>query len=374
MRAIWFAILCIASGWLYLLSTFTPETATSLSPFISPLLIGIIAASLSFRKADFQQIPLKAVLFVIPLLLIRLSVPFPYSLGAVLMIAGLFIWLTANRVKPLAPLAAGLLFNGFVLLIQSAFMPLYYILAARYHEVRLLNQIAYPFVRFFGLNVSISEGIIYIPTFEDLLAFPGTLEKAGFYLFFLMTVGGMTLIALFDRRGKIFLRFFAVCSAYALVRYVVMIFVYAQANDAEVYWNPVAFSLSYVPLAIILYALLPIGVAEKPLSLPIPDFKAKDLKPAVLFFASVFCFIGVWGFDDPGERKPGRILIDEKHSNWEWSTRPFDTTWFGSQSTYNYYCMADYFSHFYQVEHNITEKLSRELLSKYDVLILKRPR
>ena len=28
----------------------------------------------------------------------------------------------------------------------------------------------------------------------------------------------------------------------------------------------------------------------------------------------------------PGSKKQGRILMDEKHSNWEWTTQKFDTT------------------------------------------------
>jgi hypothetical protein len=82
--------------------------------------------------------------------------------------------------------------------------------------------------------------------------------------------------------------------------------------------------------------------------------------------------IGFWGFHDPGARKQGRILIDEGHSDWEWTTQPYDTTWYGSKSGYNYYCLADYWSHFYHVETR-NETLTREYLSGWDVLVIKTP-
>ncbi|OQY59144.1 MAG: hypothetical protein B6245_08355, partial [Desulfobacteraceae bacterium 4572_88] len=346
-----------------------------LIPLISPLLIGVAAAAVSFRKITPRSLPLKALVFVLPLLLMRFFVPYPYSLGALFILAGLIIGFAANKIRPLTAVSAGFLFTGLILLIQSVCIPIFYVLTSRYHEVRLLNQLVCPFVRMFGLDVSMSEGIIYIPTFENLMAFPGTLEKTGLYLLFLMISGGGILFALFQRNWKKFAAFAGICLSYAFVRYVLMIFVYAQAADAAVYWNPLAFTLSYLPLAILLAAVLPVGLPEKTLAfdLPVPGFSAKNMRLTALFFIGIFLFVGTWGFDDPGERKQGRVLMDEKHSNWEWSTREFDTNWFGSQSTYNYYCMAEYLNYFYQVDKNVEHKLSRELLSKYDVLILKTP-
>jgi hypothetical protein len=82
--------------------------------------------------------------------------------------------------------------------------------------------------------------------------------------------------------------------------------------------------------------------------------------------------VGFWTFHDPGTRKEGRILIDEKHSDWEWTTQPYDTTWYGGKSGYNYYCMADYWNYFYHVETR-SEKLTPEFLSEWDVLVIKTP-
>ncbi len=378
MRILWLTSLCTASGWLYLLPTFTPPNLKTMLPlFIFPLTFGIIAASLSFRNIAPKQafMPLKSLRMAIPFLPVIIFLPFPYSLGADVMLTGLFAGCASNRVKPLAPVAAGCLLTGFILLIQGAFTPVLYVFLSRYHEVGFLNQIAYPVVRLFGLNASISEGVIYIPTFENLLAFPGTWEKAGVYLLFHILVCGGILFALFDRNLKKFMKFFVCCIGYAGIRYIFMIFVYAQADDAEIYWHPLAFTLSYAPLAFVLAAVFPMGNTESrgDFNLYLPDFSKKDRMNAALFFIGMFCFVGIWGFHDPGTEKSGKILIDETRSNWEWTTRKFDTAWFGSQSTYNYYCMTEYFNHFYKAESNTEEKLSTELLSRYDILVLKTP-
>jgi hypothetical protein len=79
------------------------------------------------------------------------------------------------------------------------------------------------------------------------------------------------------------------------------------------------------------------------------------------------------GFQDPGAIKGGRVLVDEQHSNWEWADRPFDTTWFGPQSTYNYACLMDYLGHYFRVRSNQEQPLSDRLLTDVDVLILKVP-
>jgi hypothetical protein len=79
-----------------------------------------------------------------------------------------------------------------------------------------------------------------------------------------------------------------------------------------------------------------------------------------------------FGFVDPGVKKAGRILIDEKHSDWEWTTEEFNTTWYGERSSYNYYSMAEYLKYFYKVDQK-REELTGELLKNYDILFIKTP-
>jgi hypothetical protein len=89
-----------------------------------------------------------------------------------------------------------------------------------------------------------------------------------------------------------------------------------------------------------------------------------------LFAAGLALF---FGRADPGAtRKEGRVLIDESHSDWEWTTEPFDTNWYGGKSGYNYYCLADYWNRYYTVETR-REAVTPQLLSRFDVLVIKTP-
>jgi hypothetical protein len=65
-------------------------------------------------------------------------------------------------------------------------------------------------------------------------------------------------------------------------------------------------------------------------------------------------------------------MVEEYHSNWEWTDEAYDENWFGERSGYNYYCFYEYISKFYHVSRN-TDHISRENLESVDVLILKTP-
>ncbi len=78
----------------------------------------------------------------------------------------------------------------------------------------------------------------------------------------------------------------------------------------------------------------------------------------------------VW--DPVGTRQAGRVAVDEYHSKWEPTDRPFDTEWYGHLSGYNYACIYDYCSRFFQMS-RLTAPLDDRTLAELDVLVLKVP-
>lgn len=89
------------------------------------------------------------------------------------------------------------------------------------------------------------------------------------------------------------------------------------------------------------------------------------------------CVLGTAIFWEPiGTRQAGRVVIDEYHPpgdrQWERTDIPFDTTWYGNESGYNYWCIYDYFRRFYSVERHV-HPLNDEVLDNCDVLICKIP-
>jgi len=77
-------------------------------------------------------------------------------------------------------------------------------------------------------------------------------------------------------------------------------------------------------------------------------------------------------WDPVGERKPGRVAIEEGHSTWEPTTKPMDTEWYGHDSGYNYACLYDYLGRFYEMS-RLTDPISDATLADVDVLMLKTP-
>ncbi len=81
-----------------------------------------------------------------------------------------------------------------------------------------------------------------------------------------------------------------------------------------------------------------------------------------------FCFV------PPGTEKPGRILIDDRFCGiWEPTARQLDTEWYGDFPTYSFTSLAEWLGKWYSVDANTTRPYDDELLSHYEVLIIKTP-
>ena len=77
-------------------------------------------------------------------------------------------------------------------------------------------------------------------------------------------------------------------------------------------------------------------------------------------------------WEPAGQRKAGRVFVDEFHSTWEPTGRPMDTAWYGHESGYNYACMYDYCSRFYEMS-RLKNPIGDGTLNGCDVLIVKAP-
>lgn len=130
--------------------------------------------------------------------------------------------------------------------------------------------------------------------------------------------------------------------------------------------GPVLLAWRFVPLA----AARPLPMTET----PAPRWQL-PLAAALVGLGTAILVAGVF-WDPNGERKQGRVVIEECHpegdKQWERTDKPFDTEWYGHMSGYNYYCMYDYSTRFYDVKRHTTP-LDSSVLDDCDVLILKVP-
>ena len=98
----------------------------------------------------------------------------------------------------------------------------------------------------------------------------------------------------------------------------------------------------------------------------------KRIGAIVLLFTGSFILIMGLLLDTPGRRKQGRVMVDEYHSTWEPTDKPFDTNWYGHDSGYNYYCIYDYCSRFYDMS-RLNTPLDDAVVRNCDVLVIKVP-
>lgn len=81
-----------------------------------------------------------------------------------------------------------------------------------------------------------------------------------------------------------------------------------------------------------------------------------------------------WSWEPGARRKAGRVTVVERHSKWEPTDRPYDTTRFGESSGYNYAAIYDYCSRFYDMGRLLeTDSIDDRTLGQCDVLVVKVP-
>jgi hypothetical protein len=204
-----------------------------------------------------------------------------------------------------------------------------------------------------------SDSIMVTPTWEHLGLIPAGLIAVGFVA-----------IVLLHRRGPSRLPALILLGiVYLWVRLVFSYLLLDRFRAVQIYWQREFLLLGFLPLAAVVAAWWRRDTSDSPSAIASGGGWRRMLVGTALAVAGWTLFAG---WHDAGVRKHGRVLIDESHSDWEWTTDVFDTAWYGGRSGYNYYCLADYWSHFYQVETH-REPLTPALLANYDVMVLKTP-
>ncbi|MCB9472735.1 MAG: hypothetical protein H6678_02880 [Candidatus Delongbacteria bacterium] len=137
--------------------------------------------------------------------------------------------------------------------------------------------------------------------------------------------------------------------------------------DFEVPWSPLYQALTGLP-PILLAGLLASGLQPAAVS----ELAAPSRKSLLLAFGAALCFWLAVFLELPLGANPGRVLVDDGHSDWEWTGDPMNTTQFGTRTTYNYHGLGRLLARHYDSRINF-DPLTPALLDTVDVLILKTP-
>jgi hypothetical protein len=369
MRWLWITAFFTSFFWLHTVTLYTrpPENWTW---FIIP---AILSAALGLRGTDVRKFDAKWLILIIPLAVSLRFVPFPYSAAAAMLLVAILLLSCAGFSRNLAWVGLPVGLVGTILAFQAAAFPLLYILSSRVHEVPALTPLFYGIAKLFHPKAALSENALVINYVYDVFEFPTRIESLGFMPGALFAVAGLVILGAFRRPLKAVLGFIALLAGYSVLRYMLLVFLAVRLKTASVFWLPFPLALSYVPLVVALFFIPWLG--KHPEREGIATFwpGIKKWAPAfALVAAGVFCVLGAFAYHDAGTAKQGRLLIDELHSDWEWTTEAYDTEWYGRRSGYNYYSLAEYLKlHFHvRVE---AQPLLPELLSEFDIVMLKTP-
>lgn len=401
MRLAWFGIFLLSFSWLRSLYFYIPPQS-----YVWYIALGISFLIVSCRNLDIGKMRagVSFLLLVASALAVAwLNAPFQNGFVALGVAALISLFPFPSRLK--RRLLPGLWIAGMVMVVQTACVPLLYVFSARYHataEIPLLHDLlpgnpSLPWLatllflplKLISWGTTLHGSTLYLPTSLDTLGLTPTWEKAGLVPLALFAAGALLVMTLAPAWRKRTLKLLLLFGLYAYIRLLVLFLVVNHFRTELVFWWPDYQVLSFLPLPIILAGLWP-GVIT-PNVIPGANARTGDspersslhaffsfahrVQPGRLAVAAILFAAGItlfWNHHDPGTAKQGRVWIDERHSNWEWTTQPFDTTWYGGKSGYNFYCLADYWNHFYQVETG-TDSLTPELLSGQDILIIKTP-
>jgi len=367
MTRLWFSVYLLTASWLFAVPYYAQPR---LPIWIALLAAGGLLAAVAFRPA--RVIGTRAgVAFLIPVGLAALLVPHPFNSGLAVAAVGLVCIIVSRRT---ASAGAGLVVAGSILTAQSAVVAAYSVVAPRSGDLGPLTAIAGAGLRLFGASARVGPEGLLLDNGVRTITYGLTADVFAVLALAVFAAGGCCALLLCASRGKwrAVAALLGATAAYAVVRFMLLALLFAASDRIDLFWSPPATALSLVPLPFLLTLLLGVGL-RRDFLVHEPPFGNWRFWVAVACAAlSVFALLGVFGFHDPGVRKQGRVVMDEAHSDWEWSTQVYDTEWYGEKSGYNYYCLYQYLDLFYDVERN-SGPLTDESLSECDVLIMKPP-
>ena len=138
---LWSGLFFLSFTWLFTLNLYTSERDAW---WIIPLVLGILFNSAALRgKVSFVSLDKKYYLLLIPLIMSLFILPFPYHIGVILTIAGIFILTLCPILPSISPLSAGLLLSGVILIIQSPLGFIYTTFTSYSHNFFWLDGILY---------------------------------------------------------------------------------------------------------------------------------------------------------------------------------------------------------------------------------------
>jgi len=367
---IWGTVLW-ATGWVFVWPNFKPVPSTLLWFGACGTLLIVVASW--YSSVQSRRWHWSALLAAAALVAFGAIWNSPEYIGAYILAAGALTLVAFGATSPGARIGRGLAVAGTVALTQLVGLYLFVVyFGPRGHGAAIPSTILAAAFRLFGFKAAALENGLHLMSIDRLYQVVPSPNNMGLIVFLMVFMGLIGLAVVGVIRVRSLLTGAFIISVFALVRYAaIMLWDYTHEGLPDSFWSPLILAWTAWPVAIFLQRL---PLFDRPRWYT-PGVSHSGRRVGVVIGATavgVLAWTAVEGYHPAGVMKPGRMLIDEMHSDWEWSEMPFDTVWYGQQSTYNFYCLAEYWGNYYRMERGF-DSLTPELLDNYDILVLKVP-
>jgi len=399
LKRAWIGLALLSSSWLFGLSYYHSARWLVWAVLVLAgiaLLIGVdIRRPIAIESTAAAALLLPAVFLA----------PWPYRMALLLVFAGLVLGVLPIPRRWPGVLASSLILGGVILTVQSLGILGYEYVTARSHELPWpWPGLLYAISRLLGIRAGLAGTNLALYTPRNSHCLGATWELLLDPLTLTFIFGGIVMLCIckpasrpssvpeeeplqagkqISRLGKRLAAFVILIVAWLPVRTAILISIFMHralrtGYDEELvlinqFWNPwllMVFLLGPILLSL-RFIHTPFGGQQVLVSKQSIKLN-RSLGTIVLAIAGSFMLIMGMLLDVPGRRKEGRVWVDEYHSTWEPTDKPFDTQWYGHDSGYNYYCIYDYISHFYDTA-RLKTAIDDAALMNCDVLVVKVP-
>ena len=249
---------------------------------------------------------------------------------------------------------------------------------ARLPSFALYSHVSAAFLGLRGELAGATDGVLNAVHSDGMLAIRPSMEKVGLR-WTVATFVAWHIMLFCQRRAITAPKALVAIAIFGLVscaRYIVLLLLYVESdNILSLYSGHLGLSLLWNPYVNAVYAMflsVLAGRLVKHDSLARTNGHGWRLYP----FVVALSFLAACGatFLPKGPEKAGRVLIDDRLcGQWEPTARLLDEKWYGDYATYSFTSVAEWLGHFYMVDVNTSKEYDDELLSGYDVLIVKTP-
>ena len=402
----WIAVAVLAGSWMFGLEYFYPADYAVWAAALAAA--GILLCGTSVPLPANREMWIAVVL----LLPAAIWTPWPYAIIPIFLLLGLLMQILPIPQRWPKPLGQGIIAVGGILLIQALALAAYTAQTARSHElVWPLPNILAAVARLFSIDAAFDGVNIVFRTMRQTHRLAPTWELFFDPVSLCFLVGGMFFLALKivgdlppGKRWPQWIRSLRIFSLIVLVwlpiRTGLLIAIYVQrVLDFDPERSLYVMNHFFAPWPLLLYTLVPTILAWRfvgittPKTSPLPLGEGPGVRAAQdrripsdpstrsRFFAALLATAAAVAiytlaveWSPVGKRKEGRVKVVERHSTWEPTDKPYDTTWYGEDMGYNYAALYDYLGQYYEMSRIMADdKIDDATLARCDVLVVKTP-